>query len=162
MLCNVCHKNIATVHLTEIINAEVTEIHLCQVCARHKTEELKGQLSVFDLLGGLSQMGKLKKEEVSLKCSFCGLAYKEFKRKGRLGCGNCYTTFKHQLLPILKNIHGATQHTGKFPLSVRRKETFRTKIKELRKRLERAIGIEEYEEAASLRDEIRKLEKRDV
>ncbi|MBU0878344.1 MAG: UvrB/UvrC motif-containing protein, partial [Candidatus Omnitrophica bacterium] len=39
---------------------------------------------------------------------------------------------------------------------------FRTKIKELRKRLERAIGIEEYEEAASLRDEIRKLEKRDV
>jgi len=85
MLCDICHKNIATVHLTEIINDKVIEMHICQGCARNKTSELKQQLDISNFLGGLAAQDELPGEKRALlKCSFCGLAYAEFKKKGRL------------------------------------------------------------------------------
>lgn len=160
MLCDVCHKNVATVHLTEVINDKVVEMHICQDCARSKAEELKDQLSISDLLGGLVDIGGIDKKELAIKCPFCGLTYNGFKRKGRLGCGKCYTTFKDKLLPLLKKIHSATQHTGKFPASLGKKVSANTKMQELQKNLQQAVQLEEYEEAARLRDEIKELEKK--
>lgn len=161
MLCDICHKNISTVHLTEIINDKVVEMHICQSCAKHKTEELKEQLSVSDFLGSLMDIGEASREETSFKCPLCGLKYKEFKKKGRLGCEKCYVTFKDMLFPLLKNIHSSTTHLGKTPLDVQiiREKSVEVKIKELKERLEKVIQKEEYEEAAALRDKIRKLEK---
>ncbi|HUW57720.1 MAG TPA: hypothetical protein VMZ92_13860 [Planctomycetota bacterium] len=36
ILCQICKKNVATVHLTEIIKDKKREIHLCEGCARKK------------------------------------------------------------------------------------------------------------------------------
>jgi protein arginine kinase activator len=161
MLCDICHKNIATVHLTEIIEDKIVEMHICQKCAQTKAEELKEQLSISDLLGGLVEMEREKRREyMSLQCNCCGLSYEEFRKKGRLGCRMCYITFKQQLLPLLKKIHGATRHTGKSPLVFGKKISFEDRLKELKERLERAIKLEEYEEAARIRDQIRELEKK--
>jgi len=159
MVCDICHKNVATVHLTEIINSKVVELHLCPTCAREKTEELKEQLSISDFLSGLvgPQMEKEKKALVK-PCPFCGLTYAVFKKIGRLGCSRCYVTFRPQLLPLLKRIHGSTQHLGKIPRSISKKSMANGRVKELKERLARAIQLEEYEEAVSLRDEIKKLE----
>ena len=159
MLCDICHKNIATVHLTEIINDKVVEMHICQKCAKEKAEQLQEQLSLSDLLGGLVELEE-KKEKAILRCLRCGLTYEEFKKKGRLGCANCYLTFKEKLFPLLKKIHGATRHIGKSPTSSKRKVSLEERLKELRERLERAVKLEEYEEAARLRDEIRELVKK--
>jgi protein arginine kinase activator len=158
MLCDLCHKNIATVHLTEVLNDKVTEMHICQICAKSKTDELKEQLNISDLLGGLADNTGLTKEDSLIKCRFCGLTYADFKKKGRLGCAFCYSTFNIQLVPLLRKIHGAAHHRGKSPLQKNVKVHFEAKIKELRGRLERAINLEEYETAAKLRDEIKKLE----
>lgn len=158
MLCDICHKNIATVHLTEIIKDKVTEMHICQSCAKSKTEELKEHLNISDLLGALADNTGVKKTDALIKCQFCGLTYADFKKKGRLGCHACYGAFKVQLLPLLKKIHGQQHHAGKFPLQINKKATPETKIKELRERLELAIKLEEYETAAKLRDGIKKLE----
>lgn len=158
MLCDVCHKNIATVHLTEIVNDKMVEMHICQKCAATKAEELKEQLSISDLLGGLVEVGLPAKEKVSLKCPTCGMKYEEFRKKGRFGCQNCYVTFKPHLLPFLKKIHGATRHIGKVPLALQGEVSLRQNIKELKEKLEQAIAKEAYEEAAALRDEIKKLE----
>ncbi|MCQ9204807.1 MAG: UvrB/UvrC motif-containing protein [Omnitrophica bacterium] len=160
MLCDVCHKNIATVHLTEIINEKVVEMHVCQTCAQSKASELNEQLNISDFLGGLAAMGEFKAQKQLPKCSACGFDYGDFKKKGRLGCGRCYVTFRQQLLPFLKRIHGLIKHTGKAPFQIDREMSVQVKLKELRKRLERAIQLEEYEEAARLRDEIKKLEKK--
>ncbi|MDD5584520.1 MAG: UvrB/UvrC motif-containing protein [Candidatus Omnitrophica bacterium] len=159
MLCDICHKNIATVHLTEIVNEKIAEMHICQPCAKTKTDEIKEQLNISDFLGGLTGIGqtKEKQEEISLKCSSCGLTYGDFKKKGRFGCGQCYTSFKAVLLPLLKKIHGSTRHVGKTPLKrVIGKPA--EKISDLKTRLARAIQMEEYEEAAQLRDEIKNFE----
>ncbi|MEI8348574.1 MAG: UvrB/UvrC motif-containing protein [Candidatus Omnitrophota bacterium] len=157
MLCDICHKHDATIHLTEIVNEKVTEMHICSSCAKKKAHELKEQLSIADLVGGLASMTGGHKEETALKCPGCGLTYTDFRKKGRLGCAQCYTTFRQQLMPLLKRIHSSSHHTGKFPLRMVSSLASEAKSKELRDRLHRAIQLEDYEEAARLRDEMRKL-----
>ncbi|MCK5394013.1 MAG: UvrB/UvrC motif-containing protein [Candidatus Omnitrophica bacterium] len=161
MLCNICHKNKATVHLTEIINDKVVELHICQVCAQLKTEELSEQMNMSDFLGGLAGGIDGHKEVYSLKCPSCGLLYGEFKKKGRLGCGECYSFFRKQLLPLLKKIHSSIRHVGKIPKAVDKKIVVKVTIKELKVSLSRAINLEEYEEAARLRDRIKELEEKE-
>ena len=160
MLCDVCHKNIATVHLTEIVNDKVVEMHVCQDCAQSKAQELNEQLNISDFLGGLAAMGELKAQKQLINCSVCGLSYQDFKKRGRLGCGRCYVTFRQELLPFLKKIHGLIKHTGKTPFHIDKAMSAQAKLRNLRRRLERAIQLEEYEEAAALRDEIKKLEQK--
>ncbi len=158
MLCDICHKNKATVHLTEIVNNKVVELHICQVCAQFKTEELSEQMNMSDFFSGLAGNVDAHEEGYSLKCPSCGLFYSEFKKKGRLGCGECYSSFRKQLLPLLKNIHSSIKHVGKTPKAVDKKIFIKVKIKELTESLNRAINLEEYEEAAKLRDRIKELE----
>lgn len=160
MLCDICQKNIATVHLTEIINDKVIEMHICQACAQSKAQELSEQPDISNFLAALAGEENIKSQEYSLKCSFCGLKFGEFKKKGRLGCSRCYLDFKRQLLPLLKKIHGSSRHIGKIPLHIDKEISFEIKLEELRKQLKRAIQLEEYEDAAHLRDEIKRLEKR--
>lgn len=160
MFCDICQKNNATVHLTEIINDKVVEMHICQVCAQVKTDELNKHLNISGFLGSLADMvGEFPQERV-LKCPSCGLSYDDFKKKGRLGCGKCYETFRRLLLPLLKKIHSATRHTGKAPLHLEKRASSQLKTKELHQHLQRAIQLEEYEEAAKLRDQIKELERK--
>ncbi len=161
MLCDICHKNPATVHLTEIVNDKVVEMHVCEACAQTKAQEINEQLSISDFLGGLLDIGEKKTKEQVLRCPSCGLSYADFKKKGRLGCANCYATFKHFLTPLLKKIHSATRHVGKTPATIEKVVPQASdEIEQLKKALERAIKTEEYEEAAKLRDKIKELEKK--
>ncbi|MFH1772249.1 MAG: excinuclease ABC subunit B [Candidatus Omnitrophota bacterium] len=156
MLCDICHNNIATIHLTEIANDNIVEMHICQSCAKDKAKEIKAQLNISDLISGLVASDEFQKERPEgLKCTYCGLNYSEFKKKGRLGCANCYKVFSKRLTPLFKKIHGSVRHTGKAPF-LKAKGQGAERIDILRNRLKRAIQFEEYEEAARLRDEIRK------
>ncbi len=160
MLCDVCGKNPATVHLTEIIEGKIIEVHLCEDCAKKKTEEFQKQFNISDFLSELVDIDSLSEIELPrIVCSGCGLRYDEFKKKGRLGCGKCYEDFKDKLLPLLRKIHGSLRHRGKAPkVKVEDEISLEERIKELRRHLERAIKLEEYEEAARIRDEIKELE----
>ncbi|UCD15570.1 MAG: hypothetical protein JSV34_00530 [Candidatus Omnitrophota bacterium] len=160
MVCDVCNKNSATVHLTEIVNDKVVEMHICQNCAKPKAKELKGQLSISDFLDNLLNKEDVKSKELSANCSFCGLTLAEINKKGRLGCRSCYETFKEAVTPLLKKLHSATRHRGKFPSSGMRDVLQEPKEEDLKGRLKRAICLQEYEEAARLRDEIKAREKK--
>jgi len=165
MLCDVCGKNPATVHLTEILNDQMTELHLCEECAQQKSMAMEQQFGLSDLLAGMADSEKPEKETDSLKnlkCPNCGLNYADFKKIGRLGCGECYNAFKKYLGPLLKRIHGSTQHTGKSPLRVTKVLKKRIDIQELRNRLNKAIESEAFEEAAKIRDQIKELEKKEA
>ncbi len=170
MLCDICHKREATIHITEIINDEVKELHVCQKCAEAESIKMQQAFGMADLLSGLVEFPSLIEEKEELKCPACGMSYSDFRRLGKLGCGDCYKAFRKVLLPLLKNIHGSTHHIGKEPerMIAMEKEpkikkakiaTKKDRITELRERLQKAIHGEEYEEAAVLRDRIRALEK---
>ena len=95
----------------------------------------------------------------------CDRGDRHFKKIGRLGCAQCYVAFKASLAPLLKRIHGSTQHIGKSPSPVAAKELkITTKLQEdleaVKSALQKAVKNEEFEEAASLRDKIKFLEKK--
>lgn len=164
MLCDVCHKIEASVHLTEIINDKVMKLNLCEECAMKKSAEMEEHFGLGELLAGLTEFGESVKAPargvVKIKCPNCGLTYTDFKRRGRLGCSECYNAFQSKLTPLLKRLHGSEHHVGKVPIKVPNdiKAEAVSKLQELRLKLKKAIAIEEFEEAAKLRDQIRDLE----
>ncbi|OGW75852.1 MAG: hypothetical protein A2Z72_04300 [Omnitrophica bacterium RBG_13_46_9] len=162
MQCDVCHKREATVHLTEIINNNVSKLHLCEQCAREKSEEMEEHFGLADLLSGLTDLVPVvEKEEIDkdVKCPSCGFTFQNFRKMGRLGCPKCYETFKDQLSPLLRKIHGSENHVGKTPARKELVHDKATLLDDLRARLEKAIQSEEFEEAARLRDQVRAVSK---
>ncbi len=162
MLCDICGKTQATVHLTEIIDEQMTELHLCEGCAKKKGAQMEKHFGLSDLLAGLADIGEQAEVDIDskLKCPKCGLSYYDFKKSGRFGCGDCYKAFKKNLLPLLKRIHGSTQHIGKttMPKSHVAKGV-PSQLQQLKAKLHRAIEMEEFEEAAKIRDKIKELGK---
>jgi len=166
MLCDVCGKNSATVHLTEIVDDQMSELHLCEECARKKSSQMEQQFGLSDLLAGLADFEKPSEEKdaVSLKCPNCGLTYRDFKKVGRFGCGECYSAFRKFLAPLLRRIHGSGVHCGKCPVKVTTGRAFKKKvdIQDLRCRLQKAVELEAYEEAAKMRDQIKELQEKET
>jgi len=125
MLCQICKKREATVTITRIINGEKTEIYLCKQCAAAYSDKFSifspPQFSLDNLLSGLLEAINLydKEERIDsnqeIKCTNCNLTYEEFKRTGKLGCSICYHDFKEQLSPLLRRLHGNSEHVGKIP-----------------------------------------------
>ncbi|MDP1852762.1 MAG: UvrB/UvrC motif-containing protein [Candidatus Omnitrophota bacterium] len=169
MLCDICGKSVATVHLTEIIDDQMAELHLCENCARAKSMEMEQQFGLADLLAGLSNLGGQVEPQTSAgaKCPNCGLTYENFKKVGRLGCNECYQSFSLYLKPLLKKIHGSIHHIGKSPVNKPQESPVKpvvkakvSQVQELKNQLQSAIQKEEFEKAAELRDKIKELEKK--
>src|SRR5262245_34745226 len=163
MLCQVCGKNPATVHFTEIHDNRMTEIHVCERCAEEKGLQASAtthKFDIADLLTGLvDTMSSSDEERVGrIQCPRCGLLYSAFRETGRLGCAECYSAFQFQLRPLLRRIHGDTRHKGKTPAHSSGTMTSTRQIQRLHDELQRAVEREDFEKAAGLRDEIRRLE----
>lgn len=175
MTCDLCGKEQATVHLTEIIDNKVTELHLCEGCAREKGAQMEQHFGLADLLSGLADFGKPSEAGgrttvgKALTCTSCGMSYSDFRKIGRFGCSHCYEVFREQVTPLLKRIHGTPYHTGKQPgvpsgaperPATKPAARPKSELRQLKERLQRAIQHEEFEEAARLRDKIRELERK--
>jgi protein arginine kinase activator len=153
--CQYC-SNPATVHLTDIVDKQKKELHLCQSCAEQQQllqhQELNLPQIIQTLIG--PHVGP------QLTCPACGIKYMEFRAEGRLGCPHDYAVFSECLEPLLQRIHRANHHVGKSP---RRpvSEGRQAEIRELRRQLRAAVDTEAYEEAARLRDLLRQKEATD-
>jgi protein arginine kinase activator len=161
MQCEICHEKEATVHLTEIVNNKVTKLHICEQCAREKSASMEAHFGLADLLSGLADLAPLSPEEAfvdTAKCPSCKFTFQDFRRMGRLGCPRCYETFKEQLKPLMRKIHGSDRHIGKTPRKKRIVKDAAALLADLKARLSSAIKLEEFEEAARIRDRIRVLE----
>jgi protein arginine kinase activator len=157
MKCQMC-ENPATVHLTDIGAGQKRELHLCAGCAKARglvPEQPGGQLNLKALLslltGGAFGGGTDKKAARRAEtCAVCGLSLSEFKAHGRFGCEHDYEALRAAIEPLLERVHRATAHRGKAPRAVR--------VRAWKQQLQAAIDAENYEEAARLRDLIRKAE----
>ena len=162
MVCESCKQQQATVHLTEIVNGQMSELHLCEACANQKGAQVESHFGLADMLVGLADVGKApeaERETTAKGCANCGMTYDDFRKVGRLGCSECYGTFKRGLSTLLKRIHGSTHHLGKAPASLVKPGAMKSELAGLKRQLERAIELEEFEQAAQLRDQIRKIER---
>ena len=156
MQCERCGQKEAKVQYTEVTGGVNQEIHLCEICAKKEGIEKSPILPQF-LAGMAEELDKdVQKEEQELQCPHCGLSYGEFRRIGRLGCPSCYEAFSKKLKPLLRRLHGSTQHIGK---SAAVGDGKKDELRSLQMELEQAIGEEAYEKAATIRDQIRNLMK---
>lgn len=166
MLCQNCSQKDASVHITKVINGIKSEMHLCEDCAKQKNEINTGgyfgfgiPLSFQNILDGFVEAMDgspmhVKKQET---CQSCGMTFDKFRETGRLGCAKCYEAFEDKMLPLIRRIHGNIEHNGKIPKRAEGVLRVKRNIEKLREELKLAVDHEEYEKAAKLRDEIRKL-----
>ncbi|SDZ22158.1 UvrB/UvrC motif-containing protein [Tindallia californiensis] len=165
MQCQHCKKRKATVYIKETVNHQQNEKYICDICASELNQGgIPFSFSVHNLLSNyFDQVDTNKKDGQASnqsKCLQCGQIYGEYKESGRLGCSQCYQAFRRMLIPLIKRIHGGSQHTGKVPVKLERMHRLRRHINTLQNKLKKAIEDEAYEEAAQLRDEIALLEKK--
>lgn len=165
MICQSCNKNKATTHIKTIIDGNLKEYMLCSECA----EKLgySNPLDLFDfsfgnflssVFGNSTATGGALQSGNVLRCKQCGSSIDEISKNGKVGCANCYETFKSDLLPLIERIHGNTTHVGKIPSSAGEHVKIKNNIKNLKQELKEAINKQEFERAAVLRDEIKNLE----
>ncbi|MBI3791987.1 MAG: UvrB/UvrC motif-containing protein [Gemmatimonadetes bacterium] len=161
MICDQCKERDAVVYLTKIVESAVTQLHLCEKCAAEsgvETTIATPKHPLGDFLKAVQQQALVPSSEAT-RCAACGMTLKDFRATGRLGCARCYGAFEVSLRELLRRVHGNAHHAGRTyhgpqPAPWQRANS----VRELRDRLKRAIESEAFEEAASLRDELRGLE----
>ncbi len=164
---------------TVIRGGTVSQRNLCEACARAKgvkqgpPNPLAALAQAVLVQGAGAKQAEPPVSAASLACSVCGLTYAQFRTAGMLGCPACYEAFAAQLFPLVARAHeGATHHVGKVPkrgpgpradAPTRAAALFGTANERrersalLRKQLAEAVAAEQYERAAQLRDELRRL-----
>jgi protein arginine kinase activator len=163
MLCDYCHKKTAVVRYTEVKDGVSVERRACRECAELNglARDLNQALtSLSEALAGMIHdiVAEADQENVT-NCPHCGTVLTDLKKLGRLGCPQCYQVFRANLNPLLKRIHGPSQHLGKRRSGgVPAAGTERDLLEGLRREMREAVSREDYERAALLRDEIRQLE----
>jgi protein arginine kinase activator len=185
MNCDKCRNLKATIHLTEIIRDNKSEVHLCETCAREmglNTKLSNFSLTATDMLSFLDlneisenrsdqEKGVPFNDSENSCCEKCGISFLDFKRTGKLGCEDCFQNLCKPLESVISACHGEKMHVGKIPHIIHdiienpeEKKEQPDKLDELKyeslanlkKKLEEAVAEERYEEAALLRDLINK------
>ena len=158
MLCQNCRKNEVNFRYTQVINGEKREIALCDKCAKKL---------------GLESLDFSREIEDLFNMSFAESFLPSFARTNMLGSRNLGTIFNNDIFnnpffeevsqepeqiettsglsdaekqDVLKDIENATK-----------KNKQENKKQKLESELEKAIKEERYEDAAKIRDEIKKL-----
>lgn len=157
--------------LTQIVNGQVTELILCESCARNKglfdpqslsfaeqffPEEFKKKVEdiVKELAGGVLPEGVnvsgIDHADALTRCPVCDFSLEAYRRTGRLGCPDCYSVFNSELTG-----EQATQKSQQE--SPQPEQSPALLLKKLEQQLQEAIEKEDYEKAAQLRDRIKEL-----
>ncbi len=183
MDCQSCGQKDALIHLTQIQNGEVVNLWLCLKCAKKRQashgnndEGLQEGGEFFAPSGssrpadphpdddlatffgeGIIPWHNLDPNGVDT-CPVCGFKLELFVRTAQLGCPACYRAFAANLKPILSRLQGQTIHLGKVPRTSPQGPNTLAEMTRTRVALEKAVALEDYEEAAKLRDYLKNLQ----
>ena len=189
MLCDNCGKREANVRYSENINGSKKELNLCEECSKKlgiTNIDFSMPIDFSSFFGEVMEdfatpeFMPLFNEIKALKCNKCGSTFEDIANTGKLGCGNCYNVFEERLDPIIRRMQGANRHVGRVGKiidgKIEQKVSNQTSQKEdksnkpeeskkqnqlenLQEQLKQAIKEERYEDAAKIRDDIKKIEK---
>lgn len=169
MVCENCKQRHANVTVTQVQNGQKLVHHYCEVCATQfhpfhfevQEEPISLQQFISNWFGSPAQkeMHDKKEPQQQVKnCPKCGFTYRQFLKQGKFGCAQCYTTFQEQLPAIFEKLHGGDHHVGKVHETYQQEEQLFQRIEELRGQIQQAIEQERFEDAATIRDQIRTIQ----
>jgi len=159
MQCDVCHSQDAVIFVQQVAGTRTVGLHLCSDCAQKRGIMASSgsiEFSVSNLLSGLLEDSE-KKYEALPDCPFCGMSQAELKKTNTLGCEHCASHFNQDIKAILRKISPNTNYNGRYPASLKIEKM--DEHKKLLIQLKRALEQERYEDAVSIRDSIRLLDK---
>lgn len=159
--CSQCKKAISIIY-KEIEHGSIDISHMCDNCPILK-KKLHGEEPTS--CGSKWTEGKQK-----LSCVSCGTSFDTFKLSNDLGCSECYAVFEQliietlkteDLIPdkiqqFLKKNNNCQLHIGK-NLHEKLDMVISTQVTDLNDALGEALKKENYEQAATLRDQIKQL-----
>lgn len=158
--CDECKVKPANIHLTQIVQNEVSVIHLCEECAKNKGISIVIEGDQDSPLKELFEDNKDKippspvSPEMQITCPSCYTTFTQFKEKGWLGCTSCYRAFEKEIDALLIQVHGSSQHKGKAYSEPLLEADLTSDMKILRAELDNAVRCEKFELAALIRDKI--------
>ncbi len=162
MLCQKCHKRPGTIRYAEVVDGRVTDQFWCSECLANQRSGPDG----FEI----SEVSPTRPNRDSIHsvvsrvvraqraCPECDTQLQTVFATDRVGCATCYTTFKDELGDLLNKLHGRVAHRGKAAHLTDARTQLRSDLRSKRALLRSMLKAENYEEAATLRDEIRSLE----
>ncbi len=156
--CDGCGKPGGHVRIHQSNGSEFRELWLCGSCARLIGAEQS--LPAFGPTVG-ELLGTLTGDAGTRACPNCGTRFKQIRQTGQVGCAECYQVFSNRIQLLLSQMGLIDPHAGRYPnrlASYRRLLVDRVAMKD---DLEAALGREDYEHAAELRDRIRMMEDTD-
>ena len=158
MNCDFCDKP-AVVHEVTVKSGVKSEVHLCETHAREAGIPLPGEQPINQLLTQFVISKPSRKPRATKKtCPNCGMSFARFRQAGVVGCPQCYETFETQLTPMIERAqNGGTSHAGKCPRRGGASLDRQLLIQRMVKELEDAVGAEQYERAAELRDQLQAM-----
>ena len=169
MKCEFCDQD-ASVFLTQLVEGNVKHVLLCSDCAKEHGVTDPSGFSLADLLFGGPATAAATSSASSSKsaanpapagngkaCQSCGFSLDDLQRVRRMGCPDCYTAFAQEVAQIIRTMHSGPSHQGKVPAGLMARQVLHQRLEELRSQLTEAISAEHYEEAAAIRDQIRRL-----
>jgi protein arginine kinase activator len=172
MKCDLCNNNEATIYLIKIQDSTVKRINICEECAKKYSflgdEDFHNDFTdiLYEFFGEGSRPVSKRVKKIwgnlsyrrNQKCPYCGIDLKTIKKTGLVGCSNCYRELGDVLLPLIKNIQGTLENKSKIPVNTTEKIRAEVSIRNLRHKLQNEILVENFEEAARIRDKIKILE----
>ena len=119
MRCERCGKELTN----RII--KINGITYCDNCARlmgydrylrEPSDILGNPFAPLDqIASSLLQMSELDFGNSALSCPKCGMSLRDFERKGRLGCIECYNTFNESVMRLLMRLQADNHYRGRTP-----------------------------------------------
>ncbi len=182
MLCERCNKVESSILYHEAAPDRSRTLWLCRPCADILSAE--GELAdvsaamppydsplltsddppplppsaVASVVTAVKEAGGAQDTPPQTVCPLCGLRDTELRETGIVGCALCYRTFRGILSGVLRTLHGSEEHRGRMSADYRAKRERQVKLGNLRESIKEAILAERFEEAAALRDEVRRVE----
>lgn len=170
--CQFCGKK-ATMFLTQIVSDEVTELALCERCAKERgffdpqtltfAEKFfpsliqeKVQNMIRALSPGQTEKPEQPRTDVLSRCPICSYTSEDYTKTERVGCPHCYSVFAEDFSPEVQHkLH--LSDTSKTGDDISAQAVPNVGKKELELRMQKAIEEENYELAAQLRDQIKSM-----
>lgn len=160
MICDICKLNEAAVSVEQVADGVTKNIYLCRSCSQRLGFGMFSE-NIDISITKLFNRHDFDNNEIkaSAQCPNCGKSLQDIEFKHKIGCENCFLFFKYEIMGILGQKKENLQYSGSIPDLPPVFFTEKQNASDLRKKLIRAVEIEDYETAAALRDELKALEK---
>jgi protein arginine kinase activator len=156
-VCDCCGKRQAAFHISIERRKTVTRQRLCRPCA----EEMGVYAGPSRLPPSVPYLCEPllvgEDEETERVCPECGATLSAVAASGKVGCPTCYETFEVDLTAILRKTRERA-YRGRLPRRLARYRKLLMEGSSLRMELETALQVENYEEAARLRDALNSID----